>query len=61
MPLNDAVTMSSTIARLLNDAALNLGAGAKARQTIDFRYEQRIAGQAFVDMWDRMLDKRNIF
>lgn len=57
VPLDDASTMSSRIAQLLDDAALNLAMGAKARQTIDSRYDQSVTGQVFVEIWDRMLDK----
>ena len=60
VPLNDASIMSLRIAQLPSDSALNLTMGAKARQTIDSRYDELVAGQEFVEMWDRMLDTTNM-
>jgi hypothetical protein len=31
--------------------------GLKARQTIERRYDERVAGEVFVEMWDRMAHK----
>jgi glycosyltransferase involved in cell wall biosynthesis len=55
--LDDAAALSSRMARLLQDPALNIGMGRRARQTVDRRYDERIAGQVFIDMWDRLVHK----
>lgn len=58
VPLDDATALSSRMARLLQDQVLNIEMGRKARQTIDRRYDERVAGKVFVEMWDRLVDKR---
>lgn len=60
VPLDDAAALSSSLARLLQDSALNLGMGRRARATIERRYDERVAGEAFIDMWDRMAHKAGI-
>lgn len=60
VPLNDAAFMSSRLQQLLQDAALNRRMGYKARQTINRRYDERVAGQVYVNMWERMAQKAGI-
>lgn len=50
--LDDAQGLSLRLAQLLQDSELNIGMGHKARQTINNRYDERVAGKVFVDMWD---------
>ena len=54
--LEDATALSSRLAKLLQDPAFNIEMGRKARQTIEKRYESQVAGQAFIDMWDCLID-----
>lgn len=55
VPLDDARMLSSRLAHLLQDLALNIEMGRRARQTIDLRYDERAAGEVFVEMWDRLV------
>jgi D-inositol-3-phosphate glycosyltransferase len=57
VPLDDAISMANRIHALLKDHPMNLTFGAHARTTIDRRYEQSVAGAAFLDVWDRLLSK----
>jgi D-inositol-3-phosphate glycosyltransferase len=60
VPLDDPATLSSRLAQVLQDATLNIEMGRKARRTIERRYEDRVAGEVFVEMWDRMAHKVGI-
>jgi glycosyltransferase involved in cell wall biosynthesis len=60
VPLDDVAALSLRLAQLLQNATLNIGMGQKARQTIERRYDERIAGEVFIDMWDRMARKAGI-
>ena len=53
--LDDAQGMADCLRLLLTDSGLNHDMGLKARLTVDGRYTQQIAGEAFVDMWDSLL------
>lgn len=55
--LDAAVTMADRVARLLADEDMNHAMGRKARTTIEERYADQVAGRAFLDMWDRLLQK----
>jgi glycosyltransferase involved in cell wall biosynthesis len=55
VPLDDAAALAHRMTRLATDPALNRNMGVEARLTIDRRYSDEVAGQAFVDMWDRLL------
>jgi len=57
VPLGDATAMAERLGRLLGDPALNLAMGREARRTIEARYAERVAGEAFLDVWDRLLAK----
>ena len=39
------------------DRDMNARMGRQARKTIEARYADDLAGQAFVDVWDRLLQK----
>ena len=53
--LDDVQGMADCLRLLLTDSGLNHDMGLKARLTVDGRYTQQIAGEAFVDMWDSLL------
>lgn len=55
--LDDAAAMADRLALLCMDAAKNQQMGRAARATIDARYAADVAGAAFVDMWDKLLQK----
>lgn len=57
VPLDDAGAMADRLGRLLREPALNLSMGHEARRTIEARYAERVAGEAFLDVWDRLLAK----
>lgn len=57
VPLDDAASMAWRLAALLQDPEANVAMGLKARQTIERHYDERVAGEAFIDMWDRMMEK----
>jgi glycosyltransferase involved in cell wall biosynthesis len=57
VPLDDAQALADRIARLCLDEELNRSMGQRARGTIEQRYAERVAGQAFLDVWDRLLHK----
>jgi glycosyltransferase involved in cell wall biosynthesis len=58
VPLDDASSMASRLERLLFDRQANLAMGALARQKIEARYEEVVAGSVFVDMWKHLLSNR---
>lgn len=55
VPRDDAAAMSARLATLLDDPRQNAAMGAAARTTIERRYDERIAGAVFIDMWNRLL------
>jgi glycosyltransferase involved in cell wall biosynthesis len=57
VPLNDAIEMAVCLGRLLQQRELNIAMGAEARRTIEKRYADEVAGEAFLDVWDRLLWK----
>ena len=54
VPLDDAAAMSGCLQTLLENPSLNIAMGRKARATSEARYDERVAGAVFVDMWDRL-------
>ena len=56
--LNDAVAMSKRFADLLQDPAINIAMGKKARQMVEHRYAEEVAGQVFLDIWQGLLEKK---
>lgn len=57
VPLDDAEAMAVRLTQLLHDATLNAEMGCQARRTIERRYDERVAGDAFIDIWQRMAHK----
>lgn len=57
IPLDNARTMAGAIERLLGDEQLNRAMGIRGRATIERRYADKIAGEAFVDVWEKLLRK----
>jgi glycosyltransferase involved in cell wall biosynthesis len=57
VPLDDAMALSSRLAQLLQDQTLNIEMGRKGRLTIERRYDERVAGAVFIEMWERLLHK----
>lgn len=57
VPLDDAVALADRITRLRLDEGLNRAMGQRARATIERRYADEVAGNAFLDVWDRLLHK----
>lgn len=57
VPLNDADAMSKRCADLLQDPILNIAMGKKARQMVEHRYAEEVAGQVFLDVWQGLLEK----
>ena len=57
VPLDDATVMANRLALLCTDAAMNKQMGRAARDTIEARYTDDVAGAAFVDVWDKLLHK----
>ncbi|MGH8433924.1 MAG: glycosyltransferase family 4 protein [Pseudomonas sp.] len=55
--LDDAQALATHLATLLDDPTLNLRMGQHARQTIEQRYAEEVAGRAFIDTWERLLKK----
>jgi glycosyltransferase involved in cell wall biosynthesis len=59
VPLGDAEAMAASLSELQSDSAANVAMGRAARATIERRYALDVAGKAFVDVWNRLLDKRS--
>jgi len=57
VPLDGAAVLADRIARLSRNEGLNRMMGQRARATIEQRYSEEKAGQAFLDAWDRLLQK----
>lgn len=57
VPLDDAAAMADRIAVLCMDSQMNQQMGRAARATIEAHYAHDVAGQAFVDVWDKLLHK----
>jgi glycosyltransferase involved in cell wall biosynthesis len=57
VPLDDAVLLAERLTLLCRDNVLNEKMGCAARATIEARYADEVAGQAFVDVWERLLEK----
>jgi D-inositol-3-phosphate glycosyltransferase len=61
VPLDDAFAMGGRLQELLCDGELNRRMGERARQTVLKRYDERVAGDVFVDTWERMLIRREAY
>ena len=57
VPLDDAALMAERLHAVVPRQCLNQEMGGAARATIEARYADEVAGQAFVDVWDRLLEK----
>ena len=57
VPLDAPVDMANKLALLITDIACNRKMGHEARNTIKERYAAKVAGRAFVDVWDMLLKK----
>ena len=55
VPLNDASAMANCMQLLLENSSLNIAMGRKAHTRAESRYDERITGAVFVDVWDRLL------
>jgi len=55
VPLDDVSAMSDRLAQLCSDEELNRSMGLAARRTVERRYAEEVAAQAFLDIWDRLL------
>jgi D-inositol-3-phosphate glycosyltransferase len=54
VPRHDAAALADRLARLLENEALAAQMGARARRTIEQRYDEKIVGEAFVEIWQRL-------
>lgn len=61
VPPDDAEAMSTRLLCLLQEPALNTAIGNAARANVERRYDERIAGEIFIDIWDRMLSQSTRF
>ena len=51
---DDAPALSARLGQLLGDSTLAAEMGASARRTIERRYDERVVGQSFVDVWHQL-------
>lgn len=54
-PLNDPVEMAHRLEYLLTDAAANHHMGQAARSTIECRFDERVVGPIFLEIWLKLL------
>lgn len=57
--LGDANAMAAKLQLLLEAPSTNYEMGQNARKTVDCRYDSRIAGAEFVDIWQRLLEQQS--
>jgi D-inositol-3-phosphate glycosyltransferase len=55
VPLDDAASMADRLLHLVENQALRQSMGVKARDTIEARFAEEVAGEVFVGIWGRML------
>jgi len=55
VPLDDEVALSTRLEHLLTDFALNRAIGRAGRLTVEQDYSEQVTGQAFLNIWDRLL------
>ena len=55
VPLDDAEAVAKRISLLCTDTGLNMAMGREARNTVEVRYAEEVAGRAFVEVWDLSL------
>lgn len=54
VPLEDAPAMASALEGVLSEVGTNRAMGLAARATIERRYALEVAGEAFLDVWDKL-------
>lgn len=54
VPLDDVDALSARMTLLLNDPLRNVEVGRQARLAVERRFDEHVAGQAFVDIWERL-------
>ena len=54
VPRGDAPAMAARLEQLLEDDVLAAQMGCKARLTIEHRYDERVVGRSFVEVWQRL-------
>jgi len=54
---DDAVALATRLQALLDSHTLNEALGRHARATIEARYAEEVAGEAFLEVWDRLLKR----
>jgi len=57
VPRDDAVALAARLQALLDSHTLNEALGRRARATIEARYAEEVAGEAFLEVWDRLLNR----
>ena len=57
VPRDDAAVLAARLRALLDSHTLNEALGRRARATIEARYAEEIAGEAFLEVWDRLLKR----
>ena len=57
VPRGDAVALAARLQALLDSHTLNEALGRRARATIEARYAEEVAGEAFLEVWDRLLNR----
>lgn len=50
----DAAAMAERLAWLLGEGERNIAMGRRARLTIERRFDERVAGAAFLEIWERL-------
>jgi glycosyltransferase involved in cell wall biosynthesis len=54
VPRNDVAALSSRLGELLLEPARAIEMGDAARRTIERRYDERVLGERFIGIWDRL-------
>jgi len=55
VPRDDAVALAARLQACSTLHTLNEALGRRARATIEARYAEEVAGEAFLEVWDRLL------
>ena len=55
---DDVATMARRIEVLFTDHGLNRKMGLAARATVERRFDDVVAGKAFLDVWDRLAHRQ---
>jgi len=57
VPCGDPVRMADRLAKLANNPVAAREMGRKARATVEARYTDEIAGNAFLQVYDKLLSR----